>query len=261
MNQLPEDGELHVAAVRLPAGRRIHAAYGSGGPVAWATTGPVTDPGRVWATLSTAHPETGLVPFLLSGIHGDPSRPWDWNEFSDPEDLSGLDGLDATAVLQPRWDGLAAPDDEDWRDEQVRAALGPFSRTFPGLAPAADTPLSAQKFDAVLGSLPPARIGLAAAGQPADVLPRIGWSHNWGPLEHAAVLRSWEDRFGARLLQVGFDQIWLLAERPPRTLQAAEHVAAEHFAFGDTCTGKGLGDIPGIAAELLATPIWTFWWD
>ena len=73
------------------------------------------------------------------------------------------------------------------------------------------------------------------------------------------MLRSWEDRFGARLLQVGFDEIWLLAERPAHTLQAALHVAAEHFAFGDTCTGKGLYDIPGIAAELLATPIWTFW--
>jgi hypothetical protein len=119
--------------------------------------------------------------------------------------------------------------------------------------------------DAVLGSLAPARIGLAAAERPADVLARIGWAFAWtwdsGPLEFAAVLRSWEDRFGARLLQVGFAEIWLLAERPPRTLQAAQRLAAEHFAFGDECAGKGLRDIPGIAAELLATPIWTFWWD
>jgi len=31
--------------------------------------------------------------------------------------------------------------------------------------------------------------------------------------------------------------------------------------IGDTCAGKGLCDIPGIAAELLSTPIWTFWWN
>jgi hypothetical protein len=62
-------------------------------------------------------------------------------------------------------------------------------------------------------------------------------------------------------VQVGFAEIWLLAERPPRTLHAAEHVAAEHCAFCDGCAGKGLCDIPGVAAELLATPIWTFWWD
>jgi hypothetical protein len=64
-------------------------------------------------------------------MHGDPWRPWDGEEFSDPEDISVLDSLDATAVLQPRWDGLAAPEDEDWREEQLRLALGPFSRAFP----------------------------------------------------------------------------------------------------------------------------------
>ena len=68
------------------------------------------------------------------------------------------------------------------------------------------------------------------------------------------MLRSWEDRFGARLLQVGFDEIRLLAERPPRTLQAALHVAAEHCAFGDECAGKGLRDIPGVAAERSVRP-------
>jgi len=35
----------------------------------------------------------------------------------------------------------------------------------------------------------------------------------WYPtaLPAAAVLRSWEDRFGARLVRVGFAEIWLLA--------------------------------------------------
>jgi Domain of unknown function (DUF4253) len=261
MNRLPEDGELQLAAVSLPSGRQIHAGYGSGGPVAWATTEPVPDAGRVWAALSRAHPGTGLVPFLLSGLDGDPRRPWDEEEFGDPEDISGLDSLGASAFLQPRWDGFVPSEDEDEDEEEVRAALGPFSRTFPGLAPAEDTPLSAQQLDAVLGSLPAARIGLAAAGRPADVLPRIGWRGDRDPLEFPAVLRSWEDRFGARLLQVGFDEIRLLAERPPRTLQAARHVAAEHCAFCDECAGKALRDIPGVAAHLLKTPIWTFWWD
>ena len=62
MNRLPEDGELELATVRLPPGRRIHARLRSGGPVAWATTEPVPDPGRVWAALSAAHRDTGLVP-------------------------------------------------------------------------------------------------------------------------------------------------------------------------------------------------------
>src|SRR5690242_14969359 len=78
----------------------------------------------------------------------------------------------------------------------------------------------------------------------------------------AAVLRSWEARFGARLTAVGpGGQITLLVERPPRTTEAAQAVAAEHFAFCDECAGQGLRDIPGITASLVNAPTWTFWWD
>jgi hypothetical protein len=71
------------------------------------------------------------------------------------------------------------------------------------------------------------------------------------------VLRSWEDRFGARLLQVGFAEIRLLAGRPARTIEAAQHVAAEHYAFRDECGTNDLCDVAGITASPLDSPIWT----
>lgn len=74
------------------------------------------------------------------------------------------------------------------------------------------------------------------------------------------MLRSWEDRFGAVLVDVGFDEIRLLVGRPPRNLQAAERIAAEHFALADECT-DGSREIPSIATSLVKAPIWTFWWD
>jgi hypothetical protein len=43
------------------------------------------------------------------------------------------------------------------------------------------------------------------------------------------LLNPWEDRFGARLLEVGLDDVKLLVERPPRTLQAAQRIAAEQW--------------------------------
>jgi hypothetical protein len=65
----------------------------------------------------------------------------------------------------------------------------------------------------------------------ADAPAAIGWE---GPLNRGdsllpltAVLRSWEDRFGARIIDVDFDDLRLLVERPPRTLEAAQRVAAE----------------------------------
>jgi len=96
------------------------------------------------------------------------------------------------------------------------------------------------------------------------VLPTVGWRTTGRfptSLPIAAVLRSWEARFGARLLDVGPGaQIRLLVERPPRGIEAAERVAAEHFAFCDESAGQGLHDIAGIAASLVNAPVWTCWW-
>lgn len=77
----------------------------------------------------------------------------------------------------------------------------------------------------------------------------------------AAILRSRENRFGARLLSIGPGaEISLLAHRPPRTLEAAREIAEEHSAFCTECAGQGLRtgrDAPA----LLNAPVWTFWWD
>ena len=276
---LPEDGELRLGPVTLPAGKRITAAHGSRRPLAWVTLEPLPDPGRVWAALSAASQETGLVPILLSGMGGDPqdtARPWDNGEFDPPPDVTELDRTDAASVLRDMWESTAYEgDDEDWseeeeeeEDEEMVAMRAPFSRQFPGLAPAEDSSLSQDQIQTVLASLRPARLGLVPASRPADVLPLIGWSGfapgTDGSLSLAAVLRSWEDRFGARLLDVGFAEIRLLVERPPATYEAAQRLAAEQFVFCNECklAGKvGLSDVGSITASLVNTPIWGFWWD
>jgi uncharacterized protein DUF4253 len=74
---------------------------------------------------------------------------------------------------------------------------------------------------AVLPTPRNARIGLVPASRPADILQRLGWDgacNHRTSLEIAAVLRSWEDRYGARLLEVGFADIRLFVGRLPQTL-------------------------------------------
>ena len=244
---VPEDGELQVGSVRVPAGRRIRARDGFGEPVAWVTNDPVPNAGRVWAALSQAHAQSGLVPFLAASMDLDPARPWDSEEFRDPDDVTELDHLDAAAVLRELWDDQtleAGSDDEDeYFDEDsaesLAESLAPFSpRRFPGLAPAEDHPLSADRLDQVLGALRPYRIGLVPADRPADALPMMGWNDAFPTaVDIAAVLRSWEDRFGARLLRVGFAEISVLAERPPRALESAQFLAAEQWVFCNECAG------------------------
>jgi len=270
---VPADGEVQIGAIRLPAGRRISAGHGSGGLVAWATAEPVPGAGRVWAALSEAHAQSGLVPVLLSGIGGDPQRPWDTQEFRDPDDLTELDHLDAAGLLREDWlrqrteyDDYDEEDEEYQDDDFARSIaeeVAPFSRRqFPGLAQAEDHQLSAGQFDRVLSGLGPARVGLVPAGRPGDALPALGWNDALvTAVPKAAVLRSWEDRFGARLLRVGLAEFSVLARRPPRTLESAQHLAAEQWAFCNEFGGTGLHDVSGITASLMNSPVWTFWWD
>jgi hypothetical protein len=258
---LPAEGELQLGPVSLPAGKRVTAGFDAQIPVAWVTRQAVPDAGRIWATLSDAHPSTGLVPFLLGSLPGEASRPWDTEEFCGPSDPGRLDQMDAAAVLREMWDDQM-PFEEEEEDADWVAMCAPFSRQFPGLAASASMPLSAAELDDVLGSLPASRIGLVPAARPADVLPLIGWtpSDQSDALPIAAVVRSWEERFGARLLEVGFAEIRLLASRPPREAGHAQQLAAEQFVFCDECA-VGLHDVSRITNHLLTSPIWTFWWD
>jgi hypothetical protein len=106
----------------------------------------------------------------------------------------------------------------------------------------------------------PGRIGLVPAQRPADVLAGLGWQgavNSRLTADITAVLRSWEDRFGTRLLEVGAAGIRLLISRPPRTLEAALPIAAEHFAFSEEAHG-GLRDVDAIARAIAGNPVLGF---
>jgi Domain of unknown function (DUF4253) len=269
--QLPSKGPVRLGSVDLPSGRLLSGHF-EGETVVWATDHPVPRSGWVWAELSALHPHTGLVPIQLDSLSGQPRRPWDNWEFSVPEDPREADGIDVAALLESEWRDVVAEaeDDPEWR-----GMWAPFGPAWPGLAPAERTPLTpAQRkrgLDAVLpgirgshGATSDARIGLVAAERPADVLAVTGWggTDNRGDLllPLTAVLRSWEDRFGARVIDVGFADLRLFVERPPRTRQAALLLAAEQVHLADDCI-DGHRDVRRIAARLLNGLVWTFWWD
>jgi len=106
-----------------------------------------------------------------------------------------VDGLDPAQVLASRWADSIDPDDDD--PEQLEM-VAPFTLRFPGLALRQNDTLSPDERTAALAARPAARIGLIPASRPADVLALTGF--NGTPAEMTAVLRSWEDRFGAALL-------------------------------------------------------------
>ncbi len=258
---VPDDDELCDGL----EGRQVRAMHSlTRPPVAWISGRPTSHPGLVWARLSAAAAVTGLQPVLPCGLLSEPGRPWDAGEFTMPEDTAGIDRIDAAGLLYRWWHGHL-PDEEDEDDgTDLAARLGPFGRRFPGLAPAVGQEIDPEWIRRALDQYtPPGRIAVVPAARPADVLPRLGWGgacNHRTAAELAAVLRSWEDRFGARLLGVGFEEIRLLVSRPPQTLQAAWPLAAEHYAFSDEAF-RGLRTVPEMASALVNNPFWDFWWD
>jgi Domain of unknown function (DUF4253) len=260
---VPDDDEMCLAGVGMwTPGRQLRA--GSGVPVAWITDRTFSSAGIIWTDVGEESAESGLQPLLLSGMSDEPARPWDTGEqVGEPEDTEAIDGMDAAQVLEGWWD---TPDEDEFaEDEELRAMFAPFGTRFPGLAPAVEEELDPELMRrAVFQYTREARIELVPAARPADILARLGWSgacnHGITGSELAAVLRSWEDRFGARLLEVGFADIRLLVSRPPQTLEAAQPIAAEHFAFADEAH-KGPRHVGEIARAIVNNPFWDFWWD
>ena len=259
---VPDDGDGYIAGSGMShAGRQLRAA--SGVPVVWVSDSPITSAGIIWTAVAERSARSGLQPVLLSGLHGGTARPWDTGEqVGDPEDTTAIDGIDAAQVLEGWW--WAVSEDDLAEDEDLREMLAPFGGRFPGLAPAVEVDLDPELMRrAAMQYTRPARIGLVPAARPADIFPRLGWAgacNNRTASELAVVLRSWEDRFGVRLLEVGFDNIRLLVSRPPQTLAVARPIAAEHFAFSDEAHAGPRG-VPEIARATVNNPFWDFWWD
>ncbi|MGW2524321.1 DUF4253 domain-containing protein [Streptomyces sp. NPDC001617] len=222
-------------------------------PLLWVTDEQPA-PG-VWDALQHTAPAVGLLPVLVD-VGGDLGGPEDWELM--PGEMSYPGDHDPDEVLTELWYECAA-DGEDW----------------PGLADASHNTgietAASTLVDAVLeggGPLKAPRLALVPARRAADIPVAIGWT---GPANHegdtarlSSVLRSWEDRFGIRVVALGFAHLLVSVAAPPGTLAEAEALAAEHFAFcPDNILQNGRDTtLTGYAEHhLLNQPSWHFWWD
>ncbi|MFD9793890.1 DUF4253 domain-containing protein [Streptomyces sp. NPDC059070] len=223
----------------LPPGR----LFGDG-PLLWRAESPAA-PGD-WARLLPARLAAGLQPVLVGGKYG-----LDQWELA-PEEMTYPGDHDAEDVLAEVW--------EEFAEEELGAG------DWPGLAegPALQEDPDVRAGSVADGSWPKdARLALVPARRSADIPAALGWSgalnleEDTGRL--SAVLRSWEDRFGVRVVGLAFDELLVSVAAPPTTLEQARAVAAEHFAFCPDVIEDSLEEYA--RDELLNSPSWHFWWD
>ncbi|MEU8271151.1 DUF4253 domain-containing protein [Sphaerisporangium sp. NPDC049002] len=257
-----DGGNGRTLSVELPAGVVVwpdptYARFPSHRrPAFWLSQAPVT--GSLWARLRADHPRSGLWPVLME----ESVQPWTVGQIA-PDAAAEIDNYNVDAFMAEVW--------ADWieraAEDQVEI-LDPFGPYCPGPAepgePRADPDALADRYAAMLAEQG-TPVGLAAVQRGADALAVMGWQgalhHNEWNVPLAAVVRSWEDRFEARLVGLGFNTLDLSVAAPPVTSQHALHVAAEHWAFCPDAIVQGAGTLIDYAEEIRGKHIWSFWWD
>jgi hypothetical protein len=251
MTITPFRQETHAPVQALPPGR-WHGRL-------WVSEGPLADPSR-YLTCVKEYDRSRLWPLLV------------------PLDLrfavNGEDWIDDRGKLAPAGDRIGAFDPAEtldrWWDGSCcdGACLRPYGTRFPGLARRtvrrADPLAEAGNTGSVLAARGHYRLGLVECERPADIPALLGWTGMIKTTDQvaalSAVLRSWEDRFGATLAVLGFDELELSVAAPPRGQARALAVAAEHRAFSQPTFANQPGNLREYAGGLMHARHWRFSW-
>jgi hypothetical protein len=221
---------------------------------------PLDDPGLYRRLLLDA-PTSGRCPVLLAeAALVSVRKAWD-----PAPALADLARRNARAVLAERYPAGCV---------YHPRCLAPFGGTFPGLAPPTPGLALLRSAEVVENAVEEADaagdplLALAPVSRPADVPAAVGWLGTAGSRQPwddvaalSAVLRSWEDRFGALLVRMGRATLELAVAAPPWERSECLAIAAEHFAFCDDTYGGNPGTLRDYANLLRGSTRWSFWWD
>ena len=78
---------------------------------------------------------------------------------------------------------------------------------------------------------------------------------------HCAFFRNWQTEFGAQIVGVSGDVIECVVTNPPRDPSSAIELAWQQYWYCSDIVEQGCGSVSNLAATLLNSPYWYFWWD
>lgn len=152
-----------------------------------------------------------------------------------------------------KWSGAA-------RAEDLRAPVGEWPAIVgdEGLNPSvAADPASGKFHDRVHILLLP-----TANGWEAPAYLRWGdWNACPPPEYHVAALRDWHGRFGAELVGINGDSMDVRTRDLPRDRKQALALARDQYGYCPDIVDQGVDSIAALAATLMASRWWFFWWD
>jgi Domain of unknown function (DUF4253) len=88
-----------------------------------------------------------------------------------------------------------------------------------------------------------------------------GWNENPRPAVHVAAHRYWHERYDSQLVASTHDTLEFLVGKPPRTREDALFLAKWHFFYCEDTVHQSGDYLDTLAAQLLDSEAWHFWWD
>jgi hypothetical protein len=107
-------------------------------------------------------------------------------------------------------------------------------------------------------------LGLAITDQPwklPAVLKFGDWNDCPAPEVHCAFFRKWQEQYGAQIVGVSGDVIECVVKNPPRDKAAALELAWQQYWYCTDIVDQGCGSVSNLAATLINSEYWFFWWD
>ncbi|WP_225801409.1 DUF4253 domain-containing protein [Streptomyces sp. NK15101] len=232
----------------------------------------------VWETGRRRHGETGWWPYVTSAS---PERvaeyharrgcdAAEWERAVGEAVCQDHDARAASVVVSVfRWSTQGLPfDDEDfqsWRDDydpdRLAPLLGPAV-----VGPRLGVPRWAIGSSAISSGMRWINLVAARGGYEVPVLlPHLYSNPNWfghgdrclTPLDDAALLRRWQEQWGAQLFFATGPYLELVVDRPPLDPQGAAQATTELFAYCDDTVQNLVGTGDGMARSTM----WSLWWD
>jgi hypothetical protein len=119
--------------------------------------------------------------------------------------------------------------------------------------------------DVLTGEIKPEiYLGLATIEKPWH-LPAIlkygAWNECPEPEVHCAFHREWQEKFGAEITGMSGDVVECVVTKPPSDPKGAAILAWEQYWYCQDIVEQGCGSVSNLAATLLNSPYWYFWWD
>lgn len=81
------------------------------------------------------------------------------------------------------------------------------------------------------------------------------------PEVHVAMLRHWQQTYAAELVTMTHDTIEVEVGRRPQTREEAMRLANDQMTYAEFDQSLYWSKTENLAASLLISPVWQFWWD